>query len=675
MAHKVDRLSAVNIEDYDTVTRETMETARLLVSADRCSLFLVEPTHQQLTVRFAPGMPLVRVPLGTGIAGTVALTGETLNIPDAYSDSRFNKEIDIKTGYKTNSILCMPVTFEGTIVAVAQLINKSSGPFLSEDEQLFRAFSTFAAVALRNARLVLDKAQASERTHLLLDTVESLNQISMGDTCALNAQIMNGAKRIVGCDHINLYEVSRETNELQRHDNDEKHSYSIQAGIAGAVASNNMLINVPDTSMDARFNADVDSIPGVTAKSILSMPVQYQGMVVGVTQLINKADGSFTEDDEHMVRAFATFAGISLWRDNLYKSLHNAFVESAALQTPRNPRSLPQSPHSKHKEGQGMQPRQLQLSASSADRVSVGTSEFNVFEFWPTNPNKCSQLIPLAVHIFDSHGFLESLGLPAKTLYHFVLEVSKCYRNVPYHNWLHAFDVTQTVALFLSSEELRNYLPEVDRFMLLVAALCHDLDHMGLNNSFLYKAESPYGMLSHKAGARSALEVHHCNVAIRILGDENCNVINSLPEEHAQRAWRVLIDTILATDIATDAEHRSAFQELFSESHYNPANPDHCLVLLRMVLKLADISNVAKPFEISKRWGEQITHEFTSTGDTLDAPPVPIEQLAKAQIGFIDNCPPFTPTALVLAGRLGGSALPGPCTRQPPSTFHLSSHT
>lgn len=70
----------------------------------------------------------IRIPFGVGIAGTVAQTKEIINIKEAYKDARFNCEIDLKTGYKTNAILSMPIcNYEGEVIGVAQIINKTNG--------------------------------------------------------------------------------------------------------------------------------------------------------------------------------------------------------------------------------------------------------------------------------------------------------------------------------------------------------------------------------------------------------------------------------------------------------------------------------------------------------------------------------------------------------------------
>ena len=89
---------------------------------------------------------------------------QLLNIPDAYSDSRFNRAVDQRTGYHTRSILCMPVFIEGRVFSVVQMVNKRHGSFTKEDEESFELFATYCGLALHQAKLY-DRIRLSEQIY------------------------------------------------------------------------------------------------------------------------------------------------------------------------------------------------------------------------------------------------------------------------------------------------------------------------------------------------------------------------------------------------------------------------------------------------------------------------------------------------------------------------------
>lgn len=151
--------------DLDALLQAIMAKSREVLDADRCTLFLVDERTQELWSVATQDLERreIRFPRHLGIAGHVATTGQTVNIPDAYADPRFNPEIDRKTGYRTRNILCMPVLDEAPaehggpptqrILGVTQILNKNEGGFDAEDETLLAAVCGQASVALKNAQL------------------------------------------------------------------------------------------------------------------------------------------------------------------------------------------------------------------------------------------------------------------------------------------------------------------------------------------------------------------------------------------------------------------------------------------------------------------------------------------------------------------------------------------
>jgi putative nucleotidyltransferase with HDIG domain len=143
--------------DLDRLLDLIMSKTTEVMQADRSSLFLIDWDTEELWSKVAQGVRYMelRFSMDQGLAGAVAVGGEVLNIPDAYEDSRFNKEWDKKTGYRTRSVLCCPMTNKnGDRIGVIQVLNKEDGEaFNKQDEELLCALAGQAAVAIENAQL------------------------------------------------------------------------------------------------------------------------------------------------------------------------------------------------------------------------------------------------------------------------------------------------------------------------------------------------------------------------------------------------------------------------------------------------------------------------------------------------------------------------------------------
>jgi HD-GYP domain-containing protein (c-di-GMP phosphodiesterase class II) len=143
--------------DLDVLLAKILEELRKELGAERASLFLYDRDKNQLWSKVAQGLDSqeIRFSADEGLAGHTARTGEVLNIPDAYADGRFNREIDKRTGYRTRSVLCVPLCGRaGEITGVVQVLNKlGGGEFSAEDVRELAALAGLAAVAVENALL------------------------------------------------------------------------------------------------------------------------------------------------------------------------------------------------------------------------------------------------------------------------------------------------------------------------------------------------------------------------------------------------------------------------------------------------------------------------------------------------------------------------------------------
>jgi len=144
-------------KELDALLDLIIHKASSVMQAERTTLFLVDQDANELWTRIAEGLEIkeIRLPIGTGISGTVATTKELVNISDPYSDPRFDSSWDQRTGYRTRNTLCVPlITHEGRVVGVVQVLNKRDGHFTEYDESLLLALGSQAAIALDQAELI-----------------------------------------------------------------------------------------------------------------------------------------------------------------------------------------------------------------------------------------------------------------------------------------------------------------------------------------------------------------------------------------------------------------------------------------------------------------------------------------------------------------------------------------
>jgi Nif-specific regulatory protein len=139
------------------------EAARLM-EADRASIFLLDREKQELWSIVTLDGTQIRFDARLGIAGAAAMTGQTINVEDAYEDPRFYKKIDGRTGYRTRSLLVVPLkNQEGEVIGTFQVLNKKDGAFTKDDEEILEALAAHVAIAIETAQLVEELKRHREK--------------------------------------------------------------------------------------------------------------------------------------------------------------------------------------------------------------------------------------------------------------------------------------------------------------------------------------------------------------------------------------------------------------------------------------------------------------------------------------------------------------------------------
>jgi sigma-B regulation protein RsbU (phosphoserine phosphatase) len=171
----VARYMAVT-NDLDVLLGTIVEAACKVLNCDRATIFLYDGATDELYSRVAKGVDAIRFPADCGIAGQAARDRACINVPEAYADSRFNREVDKQTGYRTRNLLSFPLeNIQGELIGVLQALNKTAGAFDQEDEQLARVLSAQAGVALDRGRL-LEGHFERERMKRDLDIARGIQQ-------------------------------------------------------------------------------------------------------------------------------------------------------------------------------------------------------------------------------------------------------------------------------------------------------------------------------------------------------------------------------------------------------------------------------------------------------------------------------------------------------------------
>ena len=162
--------------DLGLLLQKVMSEATRMLNAERSTLFLNDEKTNELFSKLGEGIGAteIRFPNNVGIAGAVFVSGESINMPHAYADLRFNPSFDKQTGFFTRSILCVPlVNKAGKVIGVTQMLNKRGGAFNREDESRLKAFTAQVSIALENAKLFNDVQNMKNYSESMLDSMSN----------------------------------------------------------------------------------------------------------------------------------------------------------------------------------------------------------------------------------------------------------------------------------------------------------------------------------------------------------------------------------------------------------------------------------------------------------------------------------------------------------------------
>ncbi|XP_048721425.1 high affinity cGMP-specific 3',5'-cyclic phosphodiesterase 9A isoform X1 [Caretta caretta] len=257
------------------------------------------------------------------------------------------------------------------------------------------------------------------------------------------------------------------------------------------------------------------------------------------------------------------------------------------------------------------------------------------FDVWLWEPN---EMLSCLEHMYHDLGLVKGFNINPITLKRWLLCIHDNYRNNPFHNFRHCFCVTQMMYSMISLCNLQEKFPQIDILILMTAAVCHDLDHPGYNNTYQINARTE---LAVRYNDMSPLENHHCAVAFQIIAQPECNIFSNATQEQFKRIRQGIITLILATDMARHAEILDSFKEKMDNFDYS--NEEHVTCLKMVLIKCCDISNEVRPMEVAEPWVDCLLEEYFMQSDREKSEGLPVapfmdrDKVTKptAQIGFL----------------------------------------
>uniref|UniRef100_A0AAY5KUX8 Phosphodiesterase n=1 Tax=Esox lucius TaxID=8010 RepID=A0AAY5KUX8_ESOLU len=254
----------------------------------------------------------------------------------------------------------------------------------------------------------------------------------------------------------------------------------------------------------------------------------------------------------------------------------------------------------------------------------------------------------LGLKVFSRFGVCEFLSCPEATLRSWLQVIEANYHSTnSYHNSSHAADVLHATAYFLCKERVKQSLDQIDEVAALIAATVHDVDHPGRTNSFLCNAGSELAILYNDT---AVLESHHAALAFQITTrDDKCNIFKNMERNEYRTLRQAIIDMVLATEMTKHFEHVNKFVNSINKPLAAVkgilTSPDNRILVKRMLIKCADISNPCRPLELCIEWAGRISEEYFAQTDEEKRQNLPVVMpvfdrntcsIPKSQISFID---------------------------------------
>ncbi|XP_053760271.1 cAMP and cAMP-inhibited cGMP 3',5'-cyclic phosphodiesterase 10A isoform X2 [Panthera pardus] len=613
--------------DNQLLLYELSSIIKIATKADGFALYFLGECNNSLCVFTPPGIkegkprliPAGPIAQGTTISAYVAKSRKTLLVEDILGDERFPRGTGLESGTRIQSVLCLPiVTAIGDLIGILELYRHwGKEAFCMSHQEVATANLAWASVAIHQVQVCRGLAKQTELNDFLLDVSKTyFDNIVAIDSLLEHIMVDHKNKEL----YSDLFDIGEEKEGKPVFKKTKEIRFSIEKGIAGQVARTGEVLNIPDAYADPRFNREVDLYTGYTTRNILCMPIVSRGSVIGVVQMVNKLSGSaFSKTDENNFKMFAVFCALALHCANMYHRIrHSECIYRVTME------KLSYHSICTAEEWQGLM--HFNLPVRLCKEIELFHFDIGPFEnMWP------------GIFVYMVHRSCGTSCFELEKLCRFIMSVKKNYRRVPYHNWKHAVTVAHCMYAILQNNH--GLFTDLERKGLLIACLCHDLDHRGFSNSYLQKFDHPLAALY----STSTMEQHHFSQTVSILQLEGHNIFSTLSSSEYEQVLEIIRKAIIATDLALYFGNRKQLEEMYQTGSLNLNNQSHRDRVIGLMMTACDLCSVTKLWPVTKLTANDIYAEFWAEGDEmkkLGIQPIPMmdrdkkDEVPQGQLGF-----------------------------------------
>jgi hypothetical protein len=240
---------------------------------------------------------------------------------------------------------------------------------------------------------------------------------------------------------------------------------------------------------------------------------------------------------------------------------------------------------------------------------------FNIFDF--KNEVNEQELYVISSYLMHKHELFQTCKIDPESYFKFIKRIQDNYNPkwIDYHNKSHGADVCQMSYFFLEGcnfKEIGN-VSDLDLMSIIISSSCHDFEHPGVNNAYLVNSRSQWAL---EYNDKSPLENHHIAATFMIIEHPSYAIFKDLNADEFKDVRKKMIGIVLATDAAFHFDEVGKFKARIGSEDFDPTQDDDRMMVVKMMVHLADISNPCKPFNISLIWTGLLYDEFFKQGDS-----------------------------------------------------------